>query len=197
MKKMLMLILLYAAVIAAAFSTEAKQGEGAVEISLDLFGLGQDAISLGFTREETVDWDTESNIDRISLVPGTDGIARLDEPFRIFALIVSDSDGTVEIESGALEAYSDGQMTRKIPEGNLRWDMYVEGYAEAEAYSFEDSEEVGNQKNVLFRHDHGKSVANIYVASVEEISTDNYIEKFEDTGARSWKQTFTLVWNTK
>ena len=193
MKKIVFLLFMFAIIPVSVFSTEAIAGEGSVEISLNLFSLTEDAISLGFTDDEVVDWNTKSDVSSISLIPGTDGIARLGESFKIFALILSDSEGTVRVESDALEAYLDEQPAMRLADADLGWDMTIKDWPKD--YSFGDSNEEGDY--VLFTHYGNENVAAVYVAEVESIMTKNYIEKLEETGARSWKQTFTLVWDTK
>ena len=62
MKKIVFLLFMFAIIPVSVFSTEAIAGEGSVEISLNLFSLTEDAISLGFTDDEVVDWNTKSDV---------------------------------------------------------------------------------------------------------------------------------------
>lgn len=182
------------AVLAMAMSLlpAVSADEKSIQVSVNLFGMEPDAISMGFTTDDDISWDTQSDISQINLVPGTDGIARLAKPFNIFAVVVSDAQGIIRVESGPLTAYASSDLTRAVPDADLTWDMTVDGLAEP--YIFDGNGE--EEEYILFRHDCNDSVANIYVAKVEGIITDNFMKKVEETDARSWKQNFTLVWET-
>ena len=182
------------AVLAMAMSLlpAVSEEEKSIQVSVNLFGIEPDVISMGFTTDDDISWDTQSDISLINLVPGTDGRGRLAEPFNIFAVVVSDAQGVIRVESGPLAAYDSSALTRAVPEADLTWDMTVDGLPAP--YIFDGNGE--EEEYILFRHDCNDSVANIYVAKVEDILTDDFIKKLEETDARSWKQTFTLVWET-
>lgn len=182
------------AVLAMAMSLlpAVSADEKSIQVSVNLFGMEPDAISMGFTMDDDISWDTQSDISRINLVPGTDGKGRLAEPFNIFAVVVSDAQGVIRVESGPLAAYDSSALTRAVPEADLVWDMEIKDWPKH--YIFDGNGE--EEEYILFEHDCNDSVANIYVAKVEGIFTDDFMKKIEETDARSWKQTFTLVWET-
>ena len=189
--KRLSLLLLMMTIPAVLFSADSDE----VMLELNLNGLNR--IELGFSSSPVTSWTQDiDEVPSVQLVPRSDGVAYLETSLFAYARIQSSESGIVYMISSELEGYSDAQR-EQIEGAELGWevDMLVDDSSRYHHEFSSDESDVLSDEPVFIHDGINDSTVQIYNAETDIRTLGNYFDLL-DTGARAWRQTLTLGWET-